>query len=83
MRLPSPLRDQWAVATQLAAPSQKLSFFKDMLRGFRGVRRPLLALSTEQNMGPVRHALAQRVIAGTLQVHYSLAPREEAIPPQG
>jgi hypothetical protein len=83
MRIRSPLREQWAVATSLAAPSTKLSFFKDLLRGFRSVRRPLMALSTEQNMGPVRHALAQRVVAGTMEVHYSLAPREEAIPPQG
>jgi hypothetical protein len=43
----------------------------------------LIALHTEMNMGPVRHALAQRVVAGTMEVHYSLAPREQAIPPQG
>lgn len=83
MKLRSPIREAWATATALARPVKRLTFFEDVLRGFRGVRRPLIALSTEQNMGPVRHALSQRVVAGTMTVHYSLAPREEAIPPQG
>ncbi len=31
--------------------------------------RPALALKAVRNMGPVRHALAQRAIAGSMEVH--------------
>lgn len=38
--------------------------------GPRGLKFPLLALQAEQQLGPVRHALAQRTVAGVMQVHF-------------
>lgn len=37
---------------------------RGILRGNRRLRYPLLALTTSQDMGPARHAIEQRVIAG-------------------
>jgi hypothetical protein len=38
--------------------------------GSRGVKFPLMALRVQQDLGPVRHVLIQRVVAGTMVVHY-------------
>lgn len=42
--------------------------------GPHGVYRPTMAAKTLQRLGDVRHALAQRCIAGTLEVHAPFAP---------
>ena len=65
----SPFRQRHDRATRFGRLATGTSFKKDLLRGRRYMRRPLMALMTELNMGPVRHALAQRTIAGTMEVH--------------
>lgn len=45
------------------------------LYGTRKVRFPLMALMTSQELGAVRHALSQRVVAGTLQISYPFRPK--------
>ena len=40
----------------------------------RRIRHPLVSLMTEQDLGPCRHALAQRVVAGTLEVVTDFGP---------
>lgn len=42
---------------------------KDVLQGQRGVRYPLIALTTQRSMGPARHALSQKVVGGTMVIH--------------
>ena len=42
---------------------------KDVLQGQRGVRYPLMALTTQRSMGPARHALSQKVVGGTMVIH--------------
>lgn len=62
----APTEDTWARGQQLF--------------GIRGTYRPTMAAKTIQRLGDVRHALAQRSIAGTLEVHAPFAPElsEEA-----
>lgn len=45
----------------------------------RAVKFPLVALTTQQDMGDVRHALSQRTVAGTAEVTFPFAP--ERVPP--
>lgn len=44
--------------------------------GLRGTFKPTIALHTLHRLGPVRHALAQRLISGVLEVH---APWADAV----
>lgn len=46
--------------------------------GDRRLRFPLLALTTSQDMGPARHALEQRVVAGFVAVE---RPAPRIVPP--
>lgn len=54
--------------TKLSA-SSPLDPERSVLCGIRGTYRPTIALQTIKRMGPIRHALAQRSIAGFLEVH--------------
>lgn len=45
-----------------------------MLYGVRRLRFPLLALQVSRDLGPARHALEQRVVAGTLEITYPFKP---------
>lgn len=47
----------------------------------RWVAHPLMAIRVSQDMGPARHALAQRVVAGTKEVNWLPLKRED--PPTG
>jgi len=47
---------------------------KDLLQGKRGIRFPLISLSTQRDMGPYRHALSQKVVGGTMVVHPPFKP---------
>jgi|GEM_PF-4541023 len=42
----------------------------------RRIKYPLVSLMTSQELGPCRHALAQRVVAGTMEVHTTFGPDE-------
>ena len=57
--------------------------FRQLLYGPAGrrIRHPLVALMTSQDLGPCRHALAQRVVAGTLEITTSFGPDELRKPP--
>jgi hypothetical protein len=52
------------------------------LYGTRGVKFPMMALLVQRSMGPVRHALSQRTVAGGLKVVYAPgdAPPDAAAP---
>lgn len=41
----------------------------DVLQGQRGIRFPLIALTSQRSMGPSRHILAQKVVGGTMVIH--------------
>ena len=47
-----------------------LQHHRSVLYGDRRIRYPLVALQTSQELGPARHAVAQRTVAGFLQVHF-------------
>jgi len=66
---------QISVQHQRQLPWERARIF-----GQRGIYRPTMAIHTISRLGPVRHALAQRSIAGTLEVHAPFAPEltEEA-----
>ena len=52
----------------------------DLLFGHqRGIKRPLIALTTKKEMGPVRHALSQMVVAGVMTVHPPVRPGAEPV----
>lgn len=57
------------VATRLGAVDAPPLYEENILFGTRGIKRPLIALTTKKDMGPCRHALAQMVVAGTMVVH--------------
>ena len=42
---------------------------KDVLQGQRGIRFPLIALTSQRSMGPSRHVLSQKVVGGTMVIH--------------
>lgn len=42
---------------------------KDILRGERGTRYPLMCLTTQRTMGPSRHVLSQMVVGGSMSIH--------------
>lgn len=56
-----------------------------LLFGERDFGWPLLALRTRYALGPVRHALAQRVVAGTMTVFPPIslkpAPKDSLVDP--
>ena len=41
----------------------------DVLQGQRGIRYPLIALTSQRSMGPSRHILSQKVVGGTMVIH--------------
>lgn len=43
---------------------------RGVMFGNRRLRFPLLALQVSQDLGPCRHALSQRTIAGFMTVHF-------------
>ena len=58
-----------AMAVFRASFKKQLRKQKDVLQGQRGVRYPLIALTTQRSMGPARHALSQKVVGGTMVIH--------------
>lgn len=50
--------------------------FFDLLRGRRSLRYPVMSILVQKDLGPCRHALAQRVVAGTMHVHFPFEERE-------
>lgn len=54
---------------------------KDVLQGQRGVRYPLIALTSQRSMGPSRHVLSQKVVGGTMVIHPPFTRSETTIQP--
>ena len=48
-----------------------------ILNGRRTKRYPLIALTTKRSMGPARHVLSQRVVAGTFVVDAPYNPSQK------
>jgi hypothetical protein len=52
---------------------QKGEFFltkkSDLLRGERALRFPLISLTAQKQIGPYRHVLSQKVVAGIMAIH--------------
>ena len=48
-----------------------------VLNGARSIRYPFLALTTRRSMGPARHVLSQKVVAGTMTVHPPYQPDQQ------
>lgn len=67
------LAAQHGVAMRLGEQARMLPFREDSLYGTRSVKKPLIAITTKKDPGPVRHALSQMVVAGTMTVHQSPA----------
>lgn len=59
--------EQWLFSEHRS--KKQLRKQKDVLQGQRGVRYPLIALTTQRSMGPARHALSQKVVGGTMTIH--------------
>jgi hypothetical protein len=59
--------EQWLFPEQ--SQKKQLRKQKDVLQGQRGVRYPLIALTTQRSMGPFRHVLSQKVVSGTMVIH--------------
>jgi len=42
---------------------------EDVLKGQRGIRFPLISLTSEKEMQMFRHLLSQKVVGGTMVIH--------------
>jgi hypothetical protein len=80
----SPLRASHRRSCQLGKRRSNLpGHVRSALYGRRAVRFPLLALTTAQDMGPARHALAQRVVSGAMDIRYPFKPKRVPPAPPG
>lgn len=68
--------DRFPRSTPLRAPA-RLTHVDSVLFGGRGLYRPSVALQTIQRLGPARHAIAQRTVAGMIEVHAPWAPKPD------
>lgn len=74
MRSASPFRSRHVEACRFGRSSVRLTAHNKEVQiyGLRGdVKYPLMSIMIQQELGNCRHALAQRVVAGTMTVHYA------------
>lgn len=69
-----------ADARRLGEASVGLLTREDMLFGRRGIKRPLVAITTKKELGNCRHALSQMVVAGVMTVMPPMRPGQPADP---
>lgn len=62
--------------TDLRQPTH-LAHIDSVLFGRRGLYRPNVAIHTFQRLGPARHAIAQRTVAGAIEIHAPFAPKTD------
>ena len=63
-------------AIRLASETASLPVVReDRLYGPHGLKFPVLALLVNRHLGPVRHALAQRTVAGGMTIRYAPGDR--------
>ncbi len=68
--------DWFPRTTDLRQPTQ-LAHTDSVLFGRRGLYRPNVAIHTFQRLGPARHAIAQRTVAGVIEIHAPFAPKTD------
>lgn len=68
--------DWFPRSTDLRQPAQ-LAHTDSVLFGRRGLYRPNVAIHTFQRLGPARHAIAQRTVAGVIEIHAPFAPKTD------
>ena len=75
---PTPLTNSYAESIRMGRLARRNTgaVFFDLLRGRRSLRYPVMSILVQKDLGPCRHALAQRVVAGTMHVHFSFEGRE-------
>lgn len=83
----SPFRSGWQISCRLGQRrTMDLTHERSRLFGVHKMRYPLLALQVAQELGPARHALAQRVVTGTMNIRYPFrpvpVPKAAAAPPR-
>ena len=73
----SPFIDSHAKAIRMGRLARRntVAVFFDLLRGRRSLRYPVMSILVQKDLGPCRHALAQRVVAGTMHVHFPFEER--------
>jgi hypothetical protein len=77
----TPIGQMHETAGNLGAPDLRGGTFRvDHLYGPHGLKYPILALLVRRHLGPVRHALSQRTVAGGLKVTFAPGDRP-AVPP--
>lgn len=88
MKLFSPLAHAHQSACRIGKPSHqpKVISHRRLLYGWRALRIPVISVMNDRELGHCRHALAQRVVAGTLEVQIPWAegnPFFKKAPPPG
>lgn len=73
-----PLSRSHRQAVQLGEAAEHPAFHRDLLYGRRGIKRPMVALTTKKELGNCRHALSQMVVAGVMTVHPPMRPGERS-----
>ncbi len=77
----SPLGALHADATTLGTPAHPPEdMHVDHLYGPHGLKFPIMSLLVRRHLGPVRHALTQRTVAGGLKIVYAPGDRPAAPP---
>jgi len=79
----SPMRHSHDWARQFSQTRQVAGSPRGLLRGPRALKFPLMSLLVRQELGNCRHALAQRVVAGSMVIHFPLRKRPTAPKPEG
>jgi hypothetical protein len=69
------LAEGWLTAASPLSADPLLAHEVARVFGRRGVYKPAVALRTIQRLGNARHALAQRTVAGCMEVHAPFAPK--------
>ncbi len=58
----------------IVRPPPWIQYEEAKVFGLRGIRHPGIAVRTIRQLGPVRHALAQRAVCGVIEVHAPFSP---------
>lgn len=69
------LDEGWLTAASTLSADPLLAHEVARVFGRRGIYKPAVALRTIQRLGQARHALAQRTVAGCMEVHAPFAPK--------
>ena len=62
--------------SKLVRNSQKIVHTHSVLHGIHAIRFPFMALNTQRQLKHKRHVIAQRVVAGTMQIEAIYDPNQ-------